>query len=91
MANCVRKAPLIIQICTLVTKYWMRTENRSYMHTLVGEAAVFNIQSKTQAVIFRNYILKLCKFVSHVETYITSAKRDEKHIINLRQILVENY
>ena len=54
------RVPLIVQISTLVTKYWIRIEASNYTNTLVGEAASFNIRANTQAVNFTNYILKLC-------------------------------
>ena len=70
------RVPLIVQISTLVTKYWIRIEASNYTNTLVGEAASFNIRANTQAVNFTNYILKLCDLDSlngislHLKVYI---------------------
>ena len=54
------KVPLILQISTLVAKYWLRIKNPSYNNTLVGEAARFCIACKQQPVAFTNHLLQLC-------------------------------
>jgi hypothetical protein len=44
------RVPLIVQISTLVTKYWIRIQAPNDMNTLVGEAGSFNdIRSNTHA------------------------------------------
>jgi len=54
------RVPLIAQVSTLVAKYWVRIKTPDYHDTLVGKAANFSIQSNYQAVVFTNYVLKLC-------------------------------
>jgi hypothetical protein len=55
--NQLGRVPLIVQISTLVIKYWIRIEAPNFMNTLVGEAASFNIRANSQAVSFTNYII----------------------------------
>ena len=50
------RVPLIVQISTLLTKYWVRIKNPNYLDTLVGKASSLNIRSNSQAVILQTTI-----------------------------------
>ena len=50
----------------------MRIENRNYIHTLVGEASSFNIQSNSKAVYFKNY--RMYKKLNKWEIVLNFAK-----------------
>lgn len=64
------RVPLIIQISSLVIKYWVRIKDNSYHNTLVGKAARVCMQTNHQAVLFANYLLKWCQLKSLVDLNI---------------------
>ena len=54
------RAPLIIQIATFITKYWLRIKSSTFSDTLAGEAARVCMDSNLQPVVFTKYLLQLC-------------------------------
>ena len=58
--------PMIIQISTLVIKYWLRINSRIYENQFVGKAARLCTQSSLPIAKFNAFLLKLCNF-SHLE------------------------
>ena len=58
--------PMIIQISTLVIKYWLRINSRIYEDQFVGKAARLCTQSSLPIAKFNAFLLKLCNF-SHLE------------------------
>ena len=58
--------PMIIQISTLVIKYWLKINSRTYENQFVGKAARLCIQSSLPIAKFNAFLLKLCNF-SHLE------------------------
>lgn len=70
------RVPLIVQISTLVAKYWMRINNPLYNSTLVGKAAKFCLQTKQQGATFTNYLHYMCGLKSF---YDLSVPLEELH------------
>ena len=58
---------MIIQISTLVIKYWLRINSRIYEDQFVGKAASLCNQSSLPIAKFNALLLKLCNF-SHFKT-----------------------
>ena len=87
------RVPLIVQISTLATKYWLRIKTPSYINTLVGKAARFNIRSNSQAITFINYILKVSdlRSLDHIYLELESLKNLGKYIKNRLVDYFTNY
>ena len=54
------RAPLITQIATFITKYWLRIKSSTFSDTLAGEAARVCMDSNLQPVVITKYLLQLC-------------------------------
>ena len=58
------KFPLIVQIASLVAKFWIRIKNPLFSSSLVGIAAKYCIKTNQKGVTFANYILDMCDMKS---------------------------
>ncbi len=54
--------PMIIQISTLVIKYWLRINSSMYENQLVCKAARVYIQSRCPIAKFNDFLLEMCNF-----------------------------
>ena len=53
---------IIIQIFTLVIKYWLRINSSMYENQFVGKAERICVQSKYPIAKFKSFLLEMCNF-----------------------------
>ena len=64
------RVPMIVQISSLIVKYWLRITNPEYKDTIVGTAACSCVKANFQGVIFTNHILEISDAKSLTEIHI---------------------
>lgn len=86
------RAPLIIQIATLITKYWFRTKSPTFTDTLAGEAARVCMDFNLQPILFTKYLLQLCNIeVSNFKNFVIPPEEQGNFCHYLRNKLHELY
>ena len=76
------RTPLIVQVSTLVIKYWLRITNPIYKDSLVGKAASLCVQLNSLEVVFTNFVLELSnvKTLSEINPTLKEIEIIVKHV-----------
>ena len=84
------KVPLIVQISTLVVKYWIRISSTYFNKTLSGEARNVCMRLNLKPIVFIQFLLKMCKLemkdcekFSNSSDESTNTRRNFCHYLNV--------